>query len=94
MRHLKGLKIDYLVGEGDISLPEEFAVRSAEFRAVVIKDWIGALVKEFDAALEEMRFDFEYRRGLPSEVPPDEEDIAASRLDAFLAALIKHHLPQ
>ncbi len=43
MRYLKGLRIDFIEGEGEITLPAEFFGQSPEFRVKVISDWIREL---------------------------------------------------
>lgn len=43
MRFLKGLRIDFIEGEGEVTLPAEFFGQNPEFRVKVISDWIRQL---------------------------------------------------
>ena len=43
MRYMKGLRIDWDSGEGEVRLPDEFFEESALFQADVLGDWILAL---------------------------------------------------
>ena len=43
MRYLKGLRIDFIEGEGEVALPAEFFGQNPEFRVKVISDWIRQL---------------------------------------------------
>lgn len=53
MRDIKGLRIEWECGEGEVKLTAEFARQNGLFRADVIKDWIGDLETLYSEALED-----------------------------------------
>lgn len=40
MRYMKGLRIDWDSGHGEVRLPEDFLTQKAPFRADVLRDWL------------------------------------------------------
>ena len=62
MRHIKGLKIDWECGEGDLELPEKFRQESHLFQADVLRDWLGMIEAEYNLALERMHQEWAERQ--------------------------------
>ena len=76
MKDVKGLKINWESGKGDIDLPQKFINADSLFKADVLGDWSGLLTRAYHRALQQhsddMRkisplSDAEYYRSWPKE---------------------------
>ncbi len=66
MRYLKGLRVDYDCGEGEVSLPHEFASFNGLLRMDVIGDWMHDLNELY----AEAKADFDLEMESYSDRPP------------------------
>lgn len=59
MRQIKGLLVDLNDAEGDLKLPKEFLAQDGLTQADILKDWLGCIKHEYNAALLRMRAQYE-----------------------------------
>lgn len=66
MKHIKGLRVDFESGEGEVELSEEFTQQSALLRADVLGDWQAMITELYNEAVVDLG---EWMESLPRKSP-------------------------